>query len=225
MNFKTELHCHCNCVSTCAHETPERLAQQYIEAGYHTLVLTDHLSRFTFLRSRHGDISDADWQTKIDYFLEGYRRVKRAAEGKMTVLLGIELRLNTTESDYLIYGADEAFLRANPDMMDMKLSAVSAAVRASGALFVQAHPFRNTIAVSDPALLDGIEVCNKNARHDSRNDIAAIWCEKFSLIPTSGGDYHRSEDIVNCGGILTESKITDNQELVAVLKTGNYRLI
>ena len=225
MNYKTELHCHCNTVSACAQEEPEALAEQYIEGGYSTIVLTDHLSRFTYLQSTLGDISDIDWQKKIDYFLSGYERVCRAAKGKLNVILGVELRLNTTESDYLIYGVDEAFLRAHPDMMDMRLREISALVREAGGLFGQAHPFRNYITVSDPELLDGIEVCNLNARHDSRNDIAALWAEKFSLIPTSGGDYHRRGDIENGGGIITDVEIKSGEQLVGVLRSGNYKII
>ncbi len=225
MKYKTELHCHCNLVSACAQEPPEDLAEQYISAGYDSIVLTDHLSRFTFLERSEGDMSDADWQEKIDYFLRGYERVCRAAQGRMNVILGVELRLNTTESDYLIYGIDEAFLRSHPDMMDMRLREVSALVREAGGLFVQAHPFRNYITVSDPALIDGIEVCNLNARHDSRNDIAALWAEKFSLIPTSGGDYHRRGDIENGGGIITDTEIKSGAQLVSVLRSGNYKII
>jgi predicted metal-dependent phosphoesterase TrpH len=225
VNYKTELHCHCNTVSACAQEEPEALVEQYIEGGYSTIVLTDHLSRFTYLQSTLGDISDIDWQKKIDYFLSGYERVCRAAKGKLNVILGVELRLNTTESDYLIYGVDEAFLRAHPDMMDMRLREISALVREAGGLFIQAHPFRNYITVSDPALLDGVEVCNLNARHDSRNDIAALWAEKFSLIPTSGGDYHRRGDIENGGGIMTDVEITSGEQLVGVLRSGNYKII
>ena len=225
MSYKTELHCHCNTVSACAQEEPEALAEQYIAAGYSTIVLTDHLSRFTYLQSTRGDISGADWQEKIDYFLSGYERVCRAAKGRMNVILGVELRLNTTESDYLIYGVDEAFLRAHPDMMDMRLREISALVREAGGLFVQAHPFRNFIAVSPPELLDGVEVCNLNARHDSRNDVAALWAERFSLIPTSGGDYHRRGDIENCGGIITDVEIKSGEQLVSVLRSGSYKII
>lgn len=225
MSYKTELHCHCNTVSACAQEEPEALAEQYIAAGYSTIVLTDHLSRFTYLQSTRGDISGADWQEKIDYFLSGYERVCRAARGRMNVILGVELRLNETKSDYLIYGVDEAFLRANPDMMDMRLREISALVREAGGLFVQAHPFRNYITVSPPELLDGVEVCNLNARHDSRNDIAALWAERFSLIPTSGGDYHRRGDIENGGGIVTDVEIKSGEQLVSVLRSGSYKII
>lgn len=225
MSYKTELHCHCNTVSACAQEEPEALAEQYIAAGYSTIVLTDHLSRFTYLQSTQGDISDIDWNQKIDYFLSGYERVCRAARGRMNVILGVELRLNTTESDYLIYGVDEAFLRAHPDMMDMRLREISALVREAGGLFVQAHPFRNYITVSPPELLDGVEVYNLNARHDSRNDIAALWAKKFSLIPTSGGDYHRRGDIENGGGIITDVEIKSGEQLVSVLRSGEYKII
>ena len=73
--------------------------------------------------------------------------------------------------------------------------------------------------------IDGLEVCNLNARHDSRNDIAALWAEKFSLIPTSGGDYHRRGDIENGGGIITDVEIKSGEQLVSVLRSGEYKII
>ena len=80
------------------------------------------------------------------------------------------------------------------------------------------------MTVVDPKYLDGIEVYNGNDAHDSRNPIAEIWAERFSLIKTSGSDYHRPIHKAN-SGILTEHEIKTADELVATLRSGKYELI
>ena len=67
MKFKTELHCHSAPVSACAKAYPEEIVQVYLEHGYHTIVLTNHFSRFTFKNKRMGDLSELPWQEKVDY--------------------------------------------------------------------------------------------------------------------------------------------------------------
>lgn len=48
-------------------------------------------------------------------------------------------------------------------------------------MIYQAHPFRFGMKITNVKYLDGIEVCNRNIEHDSHNDIAALWAEKFGL--------------------------------------------
>ena len=62
----------------------------------------------------------------------------------------------------------------------------------NGALIFQAHPFRDTMTVTSPKFLDGIEAGNFCTTHDSRNDIAAAWAKKFGMLTVYGSDYHLS---------------------------------
>ena len=70
MSYKTELHCHSRTVSDCASITPSEIVEKYLAAGYTTVVLADHLSRFSFEGKRYN--GSEDWQSKIDYYMEGY---------------------------------------------------------------------------------------------------------------------------------------------------------
>lgn len=221
--FKTELHTHSSSVSNCSHVSEDEIIRRYIVAGYTTVLLTNHLSRFTY-RNKNKDLSGLSWDEKIDYYMNGYRRMQAAALGRINVLLGIELRSNTDENDYLIYGVGEDFMRAHPEIMDTKISEVVDEVHKWGGLFYQAHPFRNGIMVKKPELLDGIEVYNGHRGHDSRNDIAYMWAEKFGLRKISGTDYHESDHVIGAG-IRTSEPITTNAELIEVLKSENYELI
>ena len=87
MAFKTELHCHSAPVSACAKAYPEEIVQAYVERGYHSLVLTNHFSRFTFKNKRMGDLSALPWEEKVDYYMKGYHELKEAAGDKINVIV------------------------------------------------------------------------------------------------------------------------------------------
>lgn len=221
--FKTEMHVHSASVSNCASATEDEIVRRYIAEGYTSLVLTNHLSRFTY-KNRRFDHSEDPWDVKIDYYMNGYRKMKEAALGRINILLGVELRSNKDGNDYLIHGVDEAFLRSFPEIMDVPIAEVAPRVHEAGGLLFQAHPFRNTIRVTDPAILDGIEVYNGHSEHDSRNDIANMWADKFGLIKISGTDFHHTFHTPGAG-ILTDEPITTERQLVEILRSGKYRLI
>ena len=222
MSYKTELHCHSKTVSDCADITPAEIVEKYLAAGYTTVVLADHLSPFTFGKRYTGT---EDWQSKIDYYMEGVRALKKAAEGKLHVLQGCELRIEKCDSDFLVYGMTEEFMRANPDLLQIpKPKEMCKRVREAGFLLYQAHPFRNNMTVTDPDLLDGIEVYNAHARHNSRNDFAKLWAERHGLLQISGSDIHHDYDSPG-GGILTDVPVESMPQLMEILRTGNYTLL
>ena len=209
-----ETHCHTSDVSGCANIPAARVVEEQIAAGYSGIVITDHFNRYTFSRREWRGGEEA-----VQFYLTGYRRAKAAAGDRLIVLLGMELTFYENNNDYLVYGVTEEFLMAHPNLMELGIEAFSALARENGLLLFQAHPFRNRMTVVDHNLLDGVEVHNGNPRHDSRNDIALAWAEKFGLLQSSGSDYHELEDL-HRGGILTSSPITSNEELIAALKAG-----
>ncbi len=216
--YKTELHLHTSDVSTCANAPVTYIVSRYVKEGYSTLVLTNHFSRFTF----GGRFPS--WEEKVRHFMSGFTRLTQEAQGRLIILPGCELRLNTDDNDYLLYGVTESFLLSHPDLLDISIKKLSLLCRANGILLIQAHPFRNFMRIVEPTLLDGIEIYNGLTGQSSRNDMAAVWAERFSLIPTSGSDFHDAENHVD-GGILTEEKITSNEQLVRILKNRTYQLI
>ena len=208
MSYKTELHCHSATVSKCASAEPEAIVEKYLEKGYSSLVLTEHCSRFTFKNKKNGDRSALPWNEKIDFFMSGVRELERAAAGRMNIIQGCEIRLNTDDN-----------------IMDVDIAVLSERVREAGLLLVQAHPFRNAMRVVKPELLDGVEVYNGSTSHDSRNDIAFMWAERHGLIKTSGSDYHNVELGLISGGIVTDEPIRTNSELLDILRTGRYTML
>lgn len=221
--FKTELHCHSAEVSNCASAGAKFIVEKYLEAGYLTIVLTNHFSIHTFKNKRF-DHSDDPWNKKVDYFINGYNVMKEAAAGRLNIILGMELRYYSDPNDYLVYGVTEEFLRAHPEMLDSKNKYFAPVIKENGMLLIQAHPFRNGMTITKPEYLDGIEVFNGHIGQESRNDIANLWADKFGFIKTSGTDFHHEYHHPD-GGIMTEKPITNAQQLVETLKSGKYELI
>ena len=199
--------------------------ETYLAHGYTTVVLTDHFSRFTFNNKKHGDRRSHTHSERVDFFLSGTEALKAAAGDSLVILQGCELRLNTDDNDYQIYGDSGEFLRANPDIMDIDVAELSRRVRDAGLLLIQAHPFRAGMMVTPVWQIDGIEVFNGHPGQSSFNDVAELYAshtEKF--ICTSGSDYHDDFHIPDAG-ILTANPITSNKGLIDVLARRDYSLI
>ena len=216
--FKTELHCHSKDISQCARVSYEEIIDKFTAAGYTTLVLANHFNTGT-----KNSLGATTWDEWIDKYVGGYKNLKSCAEGKLNILLGMELRFDENCNDYLVFGITEEFLRKYDGMLQMRPEEFHKIATENGCLFVQAHPFRNGMTVINPAHLDGVEVFNGHFGHDSRNEIANAWADKFGLMKTAGTDFHYTTSPAN-GGIITEEEITSESQLVEILKSGKYTL-
>lgn len=220
MKFKTEMHVHSKCVSDCSSAEPEYLVERYLSEGYTTVVLTNHLSKFTYKK-----LAPMTWDEKREFFIKGYTNLKAAAGDKLNILFGMELRFDADDNDYLVYGMTEEFLRSvDTDLMQMDLLTFSELAHQHNMLVYQAHPFRNGMNVRKPKTLDGIEIYNGNLKIDSRNDIAEAWAKKYDLNVVAGSDFHNPVQKVGAG-ILTNEPITSNEQLLEVLRTRNYEIL
>ena len=218
--YKTELHCHSKGVSPCGQVELEDIANKYIKNGYNTLVLANHFSRHSI---KH--VGARSMEEYVEHFFGECDDLARIARDRLCVLAAAEIRFDADKSnDYLLYGVDRSFFLDKPEILSLDIKALHAYAMERGVLIVQAHPFRNGITVTPPQHVDGIEVFNGHPGHDSRNEIAEAWAERFSLIKTSGTDFHRYHAPLDAG-ILTEHPITDVEVLVDTLRSGSYTLI
>ena len=217
-----EMHFHTKNTSNCANVPAKISVEEYIKAGYDGIVVTDHLSPSTYMKYGRELLP---WKKKIDFFLRGYNEAKKTANGRIPVLLGMELRFRTSEgdNDYLVYGINEEFLYSHPNLLEMNSRTFYELAHKNGFLVFQAHPFRVGMKVTNPKYLDGVEIFNGNPRHNSNNDIAEMWAKKYDLMVTSGSDYHEIGDL-GTGGIWFNKKITDNKTLVEELSKRNYEI-
>lgn len=214
-----DTHVHTCETSACGVLTAAETVALYRQAGYQGICVTDHYTRDFFAAL------EGSWQQKVERYLKGYRAACAAAEGTgLSVLLGAEIRIDGAPNDYLVFGLTEAFLNQNPELYAYDLQSLSALLRGAGMLLVQAHPFRPSMTVEAPALLDGVEVFNGNPRHNSHNDMARAFAQNHGLLMTSGSDCHEITDVAQ-GGIGLCAPAADASALAAALRAGGYTLL
>ena len=221
MSFKTELHCH-NSFSGCSGVSPAGVVEKYVAAGYSTVVITNHFN--TGHMSREGS-----YEALVKGAFDAVEETRRAAEGRLNILAGMELTLRCMPNDFLLYGVTEEFFTdVGEELFDMRPWQVRDKIHEYGGMIIQAHPFRFGQVVVNPLEVDGIEVFNGHTGQYSHNEIAKAWAlawmdqyRKDGFVLTSGTDHHDS-DHYPTGGIITEEEIVTSEQLVAVLKGGAY---
>ena len=218
--MKIDLHVHTSEVSMCGQMPAREVVERYKDAGYDAIVITNHFNLDTASHfERHGE---PDFIKAYNY---GYELAEEAGkELGMTVLKGFELRFNENYNDYLLYGFPEDLEKDYKEIFAMRPRDFAKIASERDFLFYQAHPFRNGMVINHPGALFGIEVHNGHPDHDSRNDIARAWAEKYGLHMISGSDCHFSRG-VGQAGIITDAKVETMNDLVEVLRTDNYTLI
>lgn len=215
-----EMHAHTDETSNCAKIPAKEMVEIYKKLGYDGIVVTDHLSTHTYFKYDYNNLS---WDEKIDIFLRGYNVAKEAAQGKIKILLGMEIRfdIDNCENDYLVYGIDENFLRSNGDLINMNIADFSKLAHKNGYMIFQAHPFRYNMTITKPKYIDGVEIFNGNPRHNSNNPAAVFWAKLQGLQKSSGSDFHEHGDEGH-GGIFFSEDINSNADLLLALKANNY---
>ena len=216
--FLLEMHTHTSEVSPCAFIPAIQIAELYKNENYNGIVITDHMCSHTFR-----NMPNSTWKEKVDYFLNGYRFAKSCSTNDFTVLLGMEICFSNETNDYLVYGLDENFLFNNQNLIELGIKKFRTIANEYGLLIFQAHPFRKGMRITDYRLLDGIEVYNGNSSHNSSNEIAMAWADKYNLKKVSGSDFHCFWGM-HPGGIYFTGEIKTNAELLQALRKNEYKL-
>lgn len=224
--YQIEPHLHTCHVSKCSQIDAGTLARMYHEAGYQAVAVTDHYNADTW---DYLGIDPKDPADVMPRFTEGFRRMEEAgAQYGMTVYLAAELRFYESENDYLLYGFDPAMLAHPHEIMSMGVVAFSELARKSGAVLIQAHPFRETCIPLAPCFLDGVEVYNASPRHlhHAHNNLAQILADNQGprFIQTSGSDCHRPED-VGRSGIRSRVLPPDSAAFATLLRSRAFECI
>ena len=212
--FLYDTHIHTAEVSSCSQVSAADVVKYYLEAGYDGIVITDHFFPGTCNPENEPGLTQ---EVAVERYLSGYENAVRTAAGKMTVLLGMELRFHGMNNDFLVFGMNRDFLLKYPDIRNMKPSSFYPLAKENNLLFFSAHPFRNGMMVIPPSVIDGVEVMNGHPGHDSRNDLAEIYANRFHKLKSSGSDFHAPGDQAR-GGILTKTAIRDNKDLIECLR-------
>lgn len=220
--YKIETHLHTVYSSSCGHLDADAIVNGYLKAGYHGVAVTDHFNWSTY-RFLGFDRLKPEEISKV--FLEGYYRVREVGERLgLKVYKGAEFRFDGSDNDYLVFGFSDDMLREPAGLFKDGLSDFSRRCRSEGGLIIQAHPYRNVCTPAEAALLDGVEVLNRNIDWDNHNDWALAFAEKNGLLQTSGSDCHTSGQIGK-GGIISRMLPENDGEFIALLRSRDYTMI
>lgn len=218
--MKIELHVHSTGFSKCGKLDVEEIVALYSAKKYDAIVLTNHFS--------HASERYYTGMGGKDYHRAYHDMIRRAQDAgrkhNLLVLGGYELRFDQNCNDYLVYGMTEEFTRDYAPIFENGVAAFSEAAKENGFLLYQAHPFRKDMTIIRPELLFGIEVQNTHPRHDSRNDIALAWAEKYGLHKIAGSDCHIEVD-VGSSAIVTNETVRTMDDLVRVLRNDQFTII
>ena len=211
-----DTHIHTSESSECGQVAAADVVARYKTLGYDGIVITDHMQHII-------DRFGGTYEENVDRFLDGYHTAKSLADDSFKVILGMELRFLENDNDYLVYGFDEEFLYSRDLAHIPTLEDFMPIAKENNLAIFQAHPFRTGMFIKKPGIVDGIEVYNGHGNHDSRNDIAMIWAEKYGLRKLSGSDFH-GVITMEPGGVYFEDEINDSKDVAKALLAGRYSL-
>ena len=199
--YKYELHAHTSECDRDAHLSARELVHLYKEEGYDGMVITDHyIERFYTLWFPE-EVQSLSHEQQVYRWLKGYRTAKEEGEKiGFTVLPGAEVRFDDYPNDYLLYGLQEDFFYSVPRLNELKNVQELLSLMPEGVCVVQAHPFRNGMAV------------------------AYHFANYYNMAMTSGSDIHDMSRLAN-GGIMTKEQIRTPDDLSRILRSGRYTLI
>lgn len=217
--YKYDIHVHTMETSRCGCIKAPEIVATYKALGYSGISITDHLhDLYISLMDCHDD-----WQLCVNRYMYGYNEAKKAGEALgLDILFGIELRFPENDSDYLIYGVDEAWLRANPYVCHMDHASFFQKF-GNSVLIIHAHPYRCCDEVFYTCV-HGLEIANCNPRHDSRNHLALQLAKNHpDLYRICSSDMHRPGD-EGRAGIFFNERLRDSYALKKAVESRNYKL-
>ena len=211
--MKIELHCHTKEGSRCGKVSAQEVVKLHKEAGYDAIVITDHYNRESL------DAFDGGFQEQLKQWMNGYRLAWEAGkEAGLKVFFGMEVRNDESDNDYLIYGVTPEDLLRCEDLRRLPLPELRQKILEMGGILIQAHPYRKKCYPAPAELMDGVEVLNKNPRHENHNDQTQKLAEQYpELIQTAGSDFHQPEDLEGAY-VIFEEELHSEEELKDALK-------
>ena len=224
MKYRYQMHTHTSPTSKCSHMTPAELCEALHREGYSGCVITNH-----FFHGNTGVSRELPWEEFVCAYERDWLECKREGEKYgLDILFGIEEGVEGY-SEILLYGLTPEMLYAHPELKECGAEGWYSIMHGLGVLVIQAHPFRvlrpipNPVALP-PKFIDGIEVYNGGNPLPDNEKAKAFAAEHPELILTSGADTHDANS-VGINGIMTDRRLKTVDDLVAVLRSGEYELI
>ena len=209
--YRYETHLHTFPVSRCAKAGVRENLEFYKKLGYDGVFITNH-----FLDGNINIDKAKPYEEQIEFYFSDYEKaLEIGRELGIKVFCGQEISCCGT--DFLVYGLDKAWYLSHPEIMEMKKSEELSFMMESGALVIQAHPFREASYIDHlrlfPRNVYGVEIVNA-ARTDAENEMARIYAEYYGLLPFAGTDNHRAGRQTALAGIATADPVADEKDFV-----------
>ena len=220
--FRYETHLHTSPVSKCAKATVRESLEFYKSQGYEGVFVTNHFI--------YGNIScdrSLPFAEKLDFYFSDYEEALALSEEiGIKVLLGVEVTA-IDGSDFLIYGLPKEWYYAHPEMEEMKPSERLTLFYESGALVVQAHPFRDSSYIDHvhlfPRCTSAVEVYNA-CRTDLENRMAEAYADVYGFAKTAGTDNHSAGGRTLFGGMEFDTPLTSETDYADRIRSGEGRI-
>lgn len=219
--YKYETHMHTWPVSRCGAASVEESLAFYKKLGYDGVFITNH-----FVDGNINIDRDKPYEEKIEFYFSDYEKgVEIGKRLGIKVFCGAELAYGGT--DFLVYGLDKEWYLAHPEIMTMKKSDELKFMMESGALVIQAHPYREASYIDHirlfPRSVHGVEVINA-CRNDAENKMAKIYAENYGLIEFAGSDNHCAANQKRLAGIQFKEPIVDVKDFIKKVKDGEAEI-
>lgn len=225
--YKYQLHIHTAPCSKCGKLTPEELCKALFEYGFKGGVITNH---FYHGNSGIDRSENTSWEQFVSAYEEDWFACKKEAEKyDLDIIFSIEESLKPG-LEVLCYGITPKVLYDNPQLKNGDAEEWVRVMRENGVVIIQAHPFREANYIPNPGplpieMIDGVEVFNNGNSAGIMNQRALEFAEANPhLLRTSSADAHWYET-VQFGGILTEHRIQNEEELARVLRSREYQVL
>lgn len=219
--YRYETHLHTFPVSRCAKTTVRETLEYYKTLGYDGVFITNH-----FLDGNINIDRTLPYEEKIAFYFSDYEEAAVLAEEVgIKVFCGVELSYGGT--DFLIYGLDKAWFLAHPEIMDMKKSEELSLMMESGALVIQAHPFREAAYIDHirlfPRHVHGVEIIN-SCRKEEENQFAKLYAAHYGLLEFAGSDNHVASELKKLAGVCCAEPVSSVADFVEKVKNGKVEI-
>ena len=209
--YRYETHLHTLPVSKCAKATVRENLESYKALGFAGVFITNH-----FIDGNIAIDHALPYEERIRFYFSDFEEAKRLApEIGIDVFCGIECSYKGT--DFLVYGLDKDWFLMHPEIQDMKKTDQLQLYIDSGALVIQAHPYREASYIDHirlfPRHVHGVEVYN-GCRTDFENDMARHYADAYNLLYFAGSDNHRGGAHKKFGGMQCDSPIQSEQDFI-----------
>lgn len=219
--YKYETHLHTFPVSRCAKATVGQSLEFYKKMGYDGVFITNH-----FIDGNINMDYSKPYEEKIHFYFSDYEKgLEIGKELGIQVFCGVELSYGGT--DFLVYGLDKKWFLAHPEIVSMKKSEELTLMMQSGALIIQAHPFREAFYIDHirlfPRNVHGVEIIN-GAQTEEMNQLAKIYAEHYGLIPFAGSDNHLPTAHKKLAGVCCDEPVSDIWDFIDRTKNGKMKV-